>query len=234
MPELFKGGILEMSTSPLSADAAGRVWADCLVNRLAVMLAIILLLITITDIIRLAPSLLKCFVNWKTNLELEHSVNAARTRNNVSFFMGVITCLIADRWGLVAPSFKLALAPGWQLAVTAAILFGFMLLRYLLYLVTRFRSSNNEFANTVRHSLFNYHILLTVFALVSALVLAGFRVPDATVRTILIIESVLFWLKYLVSYVQILGSRCNSLATILYLCALEILPIGILVFVCTL
>ena len=84
MPDLFKSGTLDMSTEPLQYVADTLRWGDVMVNRIAVMVTIILLILELPDLIRLYPQLLRCLSRWKGNLELEHSVSLARTRNNVA------------------------------------------------------------------------------------------------------------------------------------------------------
>ena len=93
MPELFKGGFLHMATDPLAQSGAPQLWADCTVNRWAVVVALILLIIELSEILRIYPHLLRCLSRWKGNADLEHSVSLARTRNTVAFVFGIIFCL---------------------------------------------------------------------------------------------------------------------------------------------
>ena len=234
LPDLFKGGTLEMPVEPVPLDLAVRTWGDCMVNRIAVIFSLILLVLSLVDLLRLYPHLLRCVVIWKGNLELEHSVSLARTRNNLALVTMLILCIIADRWNMVNPSFKAALPEKWHLAVTAGLILGYLVLRRLLYLISRFRSRTAEYDCTLRHSVYNCQIVLTSLLMVSALVLSAFRVPDYAVKVVLLIETAAVALLYFVRSGQIFSSRFSLFATILYLCALEILPLGILVFVCTL
>ena len=234
MPDLFRGGTLDMSTEPIRHVAEELQWGDIMVNRIAVMTTLVLLILSIPDLIRLYPQLLRCLSRWKGNLELEHSVSLARTRGNVAFVAGIAVCVIADRWSLVDPSFRQAAPMSLELAITAGLLMGTVLLRRLIFVATEFRSLTSEYASTLRHTIFNYLILLTSLLLVTVLVAAALRLPDEPVRKVLYTECAVFYLIHLVRSVQILRSRCGIIATILYLCALEILPVGILAFTCTL
>ena len=233
MPDLFRSGTLDMSTEPLEYVARTLQWGDVMVNRIAVMVTIILLIMTLPDLIRLYPQLLRCLSRWTGNLELEHSVSLARTRNNVALVAGVAVCLIADRWQLADPSFRQAAPESFRLAITSALLMGTALLRRLFYVATKFRSLTNEYAATLRQTIFNYLILLTSLMLVTVLLLAALRAPDIVVRNVLYAECAVFYLVHLIRFTEILRFRCGILATFLYLCALEILPIGILAFTCT-
>ena len=234
MPELFKGGILEMSTEPLLPAGAVEPWSAYPLNRVAVVLTIVLLIVELLDYLRVFPHLLRCLPRWKGNVELEHSVSLARTRNTVALVAALIFVLTADYFSLVAPSFRLQVSPEWRLVVCAGLLAGMIIVRRLCYLATPMRSRTSEFASTMRHTIYNYLILLVSFMLPSALLLAAIGMDLSAARTVLIAEIAVFYLVHLIRSSQILHSRYGSLATILYLCALEILPVGILIFVCTL
>lgn len=234
MPDLFKGGKLNMSTEALAPSGAGLLWSDCAVNRWILIFNVIIFVIELSEIIRIYPQLIRCLSRWKGNQDLEHSVSLARTRNTVALVTGLAFCIMADRWGLVAPDFKLRLQQGFQLPVTIGMIAATVLLRRLLYMTTQFRSLTSEYAQTLRHTIYNYQILLTSLMLLSVLPLTVFRVPDAAVRIVLYVECAVFYLLHLIRTGQILHSRCGTLATILYLCGLEILPVGILIFACTL
>ena len=147
---------------------------------------------------------------------------------------GLVCCLIADRWELVNPSFKMRLNPELHLLLTSGMVAGTLILRQLLYLASKFRSRTSEYAQTLRHTLYNYLILLTSVMLLTVLLLVALRVEDSVIRMVLYVECIVFYLVHLIYTGQILRSRCGTLATILYLCALEILPFGILIFACTL
>ena len=233
MPDLFNSGTLDMPVAPLEHAAAVIPWSGVTVNRIAVLVLIVLVLVSLKDVLLIFPSLLRCVPLWKGNLELEHSVSMARTRGWVALLAGIVFSVIADRYALLNPLWKEAAGPEWGIAITAALLLGTALLRDIIVLVTPMRSSNSEFAGCVRHSVYNYFILMVSLALVSALLCEAFRVPDSAARTVILVEVVMFYLLHLLRYGQILRFRCGIFATFLYLCALEILPLGILVLTCT-
>ena len=232
MPELFNPGTLEMSAEPLSRVPSELLWSECLPNRIAVVAALVLLVVELSDLLRLFPALLRCIPRWKGNVELEHSVSMARTRNTVALVAGVLFCIVADRFSLLEPSWRTAIPQEWRLAVTAGLLFGAVVIRRLLYLVSRFRSRTSEFACTVRHTLYNYLILFSALAVLSALLLGACGVPEASVRVVLIVESAMAYVLHLIRTGQIFASRFSVFTTILYLCGLEILPLGILILTC--
>lgn len=233
MPELFYQGVLQMSASPLAQTATELLWSEVVVNRIAVIVALALLVIEIRDIILLGPSLLRGIVIWKANVELEHSVNLSRTRNTVALVCAVLFCIIADRYSLFDPSWRAAAPAGLQLALTAAVIVGFVAVRDIFYLISPLRSRTSEFACTVRHAFYNYFILYVLLALVSTVILEAFGASAAVGRVVLTVEAALAYLIDITRTAQILSSRYGVFPTILYLCALELLPLGILILTCT-
>ena len=55
------------------------------------------------------------------------------------------------------------------------------------------------------------------------------RLPDLTIKTLLLVEAGVLYLIYLLRRAQILSMSCNSLTTFLYLCGLELLPAALMV-----
>lgn len=233
MPELFNSGTLEMSASPLEQAQENLLWSGCLPNRIAVILALVLLVVELSDILMLIPHLLRCVPLWKGNLELEHSVSLARTRNTVALVCGVLFCLVADRYLVLNPSWRSLVPFQWGLAVTAGLIAAVFLLRRLFYLISPFRSRTSEFSSTLRHSIYNYFILLSVAAVLTVLLLGVCGVGDEAIKVVILVQVALFYALSLLRTGQILASRYGVFPTILYLCALEILPFGILILTCT-
>ena len=164
MPELFKEGILNMSTTPLLPAGAAQPWGEFLLNRIAVVVTVTLILIEIADLLRVFPQLFRCLSRWKGNMEVEHNMSVARTRNTVALPSVLIISMLADYYRLINPSFIALVPPAWSLAVTIGIVFGALFVRWLFYLCTPLRSRTSEFAITLRNVIFNYLILLSVDA----------------------------------------------------------------------
>ena len=91
------------------------------------------------------------------------------------------------------------------------------------------RNIGGEKYNAVRHCLWNYFILLVLNLL---FILAPIRLMGVrwdVSRWIFLSVTGLFYLVALFREAQILSSVCNGLRTILYLCALELVPAVVLV-----
>jgi len=233
MPELFNQSTLEMSTSPLTQEAAGLLWGEVTVNRIAVIVVLVLLVLELMDLIMLFPHLMRCVPFWKGNLELEHSVSLSRTRNTIALVAGIAICLMADRYSLMNPSWRAFAPTELQLLITSGLIAATLLIRYLLYLLTPFRSRTSEYSSTLRNSIYNYFILYAVLALLSVVLLEAAGAKTPSIRVVLTVEAALVYLLDFWRTAQIFRSRYGLLPTILYLCGLEVLPVGILLLTCT-
>ena len=222
--ELFRQGRLEMSASPMAEPAAMQQWNDLLPNKIAVVLSVALVLIYLKDIIRLLPSLLYALDRKKGSESLEYNVSTARMRNTVARIYTLPFCLAADRYAIYRPDFWEAIPAGWSSAATFGTLLAYYLLRCLCYTVIRPKKLNGDGAAALRHSLYNYFIVLTSVAVPLVGILPQFGLPDATTGRVLLAATGLAFAASLVRAWQILRSRHSALPTFLYLCGLEILP----------
>ncbi|MBO4263841.1 MAG: DUF4271 domain-containing protein [Bacteroidales bacterium] len=234
MPEVFRQGVLEMSGTPLSLPAGMPSWQDCLTNRIAVVVTVLLGFCLLREYQRLVPALRDCLIRWKANVSLEHSMSQARSRNLLALSSALPFLLLADRFRFFRPAFWDAVPLPWSLPATAGVLLVFVLFRGLLYLLIRPARLGTEQRTAARKTLYNCFILLVLALLLTTMFLLGFHAGDTLVRRVLLGECALFWLVSLVRTGQIFAANCNSFATILYLCAFEILPFGILLFTGTL
>lgn len=233
LEEIFRQGSLEMSSSPLQVLAQEPIWADVLVNRIAVTVSVLVFFILLTDYLRLVPSWLACVSRFRANITLEHSVSLARSRNYIAAFSVLPACLTADRYGLFAPSFLGDVAPGWHVPIIMAAVMSCVIVRRLLYLVINPRRLNSEELNSVRHAPYNYMVILVTALVLTLLVAVPAGLSDAAIKTVMMVETVLVSMLSLVRCGQIFAAHCGGLTTFLYLCALEMMPLGILIFINT-
>lgn len=230
---IFKDGLLEMSTSPLQQVAENGLWADCISNRVLAVLSILAFFLLFADILRMIPSLMDCIGRYRANITLEHSVSKARSRNYIAMVVLVPFCLVVDRTGLFRPSFWERIPQFWSIFVTIGFICAYFILRNVLHLVARPKGFNSEELVALRHSFYNYFILASILTTVSVLVMSVFHIGPEAVRNVLLIELLLVYLIAFIRIGQFFGSHCKGFSTFLYLCALEFLPLGILIFVST-
>ncbi len=222
--ELFRHGRLEMPTVPMPELQARAGWNDLATNRIAVVLSVILVLFYLKDIIRLTPPLLYALDRKRGSESLEYNVSTARIRNTVALVYTLPFCLAADRCGIYRPDFWNLIPQEWSCAALLAVMLAYFLFRASCYTVFRPKKMNTEVLATLRHSLYNYFIILVSIAVPVIGILPQFSVPDEVTRSVFIALTGLAFALALVRAWQILKSRRSALPTILYLCGLEILP----------
>lgn len=222
--ELFRQGRLEMSAAPLPELQSPAEWNDLLPNKIAIVLSVVLVLIYLKDIIRLIPPLLYALDRKRGGESLEYNVSAARMRNTVALIYTLPFCLIADYCGAYRPGFWSMVPPEWSSAATLGVMLAYFLLRRLCYAAIRPGKMSAESLATLKHSLYNYFIVLVSVAVPTIGILPLFSVREDIISTVFLALTGLAFAFATVRAWQILKSRRSPLPTILYLCGLEILP----------
>lgn len=229
LEDIIEKGALEMSSVPVFSTAETARWSGLLSVRITVVVAVLAVLFILSDLIFLTPFILNCLGRSKGNVSLEHSLSTARVRNGVALVMMLPFCIIADRFRLLSPAFLDVVPAEVRIFCVFGLFLAYLLVRLLCFGLLSPAHFSSEESSTLRNSIKNYFIPLTVLMIVTATILAVLRCPDAAVRTVLIWEIGAFYLLYIVRIAQFLGFRCNIFMTFLYLCALEFLPAGLLV-----
>lgn len=222
--ELFRQGRLEMSAAPLPELQTPAEWNDLLPNKIAIVLSVVLVLVYLKDIIRLIPPLLYALDRKRGGESLEYNVSAARMRNTVALIYTLPFCLIADYCGAYRPGFWSMVPPEWSSAATLGVMLAYFLLRRLCYAAIRPGKMSAESLATLKHSLYNYFIVLVSVAVPTIGILPLFSVREDIISTVFLALTGLAFAFATVRAWQILKSRRSPLPTILYLCGLEILP----------
>lgn len=224
-------GSLHLGTEPFEA-AASTLWADCLVNRILLIICAFLILIFLNAYLRLWPMLSDCLVRSRGNVSMEHNLGDARNRNS-SFYISLLCfCLIADRFHLLGDGIAAALAPQYRVAAIVALMSGYMLLRHLTWILILIvqppRNVDSETRAVMHNGYRNYFIVAVALMLVAVVLFRVFGAgQDASRLCLWLILSIMF-LFMLLRIGKIFRASCSFLATISYLCTLEILPLGAL------
>lgn len=227
--EIFsKPGTLLLPSTP-QALQSGLAWGEVLTNRILICVAVGIMILSILDIIRFFPHLLFCLRRSYGSENIEHSIAVTRLRNRCAFVAALPFCLMADYFGVYRDTLLCSPGQQWSALIVMALLFVYLLLRKLISLVIRPRNIGGEKYNAFRHCLWNYFILLVLNLLFILAPIRLMGVPWDVSRWIFLSVTGLFYLVALFREAQILSSVCNGLRTILYLCALELVPAAVLV-----
>ena len=98
----FPGGKLWMSDEPLEAIAREASWSQDPVHSVIALAAIVLLIVFMRDYFILWTPISRCLFRAKANIEMEHSIQLARTRNRAALLMLLPMWLIAERFSLLS------------------------------------------------------------------------------------------------------------------------------------
>ncbi len=201
---------------------------DPLFNSLAVV-SVLLAILLVRKYIDILPAVFRSLFKWKESLRLEYSVRLGRDRNMVYAALIIPACLMLDRYSVGFPSFMSGIHPALHLAGTFLIFFVYLSLRALMKAVCR-RRMTDALAYKAVYCLFRSFFCIAVpLCLATVGILTVAKVSAYVVRTAIFDEIVISYALLLLRQREILSHYCTVLTTILYLCALELLPAGFLV-----
>lgn len=229
--EAFEQGRLLFPTHESVSAHSALSWGDYPLNWILVVVGVVACLIFVGRLVELLPDLLGSLARWKVIVNLEDSVPRSRDRNRVFMVSIIPLCLLVSKYGIYSPAFMDMILPEWHSLVVIGAAVGYFLVRFLLHgVVSAFDPTlRSEKERVGQRSLYNFWILATATTLLVSLVLLICGVNSLVIKTINIYILAFFTLVFLLRRTQILTNYCNQFQAILYLCALEILPLALLV-----
>lgn len=196
---------------------------------LLALFAFLVVLLLLRRLLNIFPSLLACLIRGKESLNLEASVKLSRDRDALALAMIVPFCLVAFRYCLYSPAILEGFSGNALLGIYFAVFFVYVLLRKLAsWLFRPRRMQQKVYAAAVKASS-SFFIIGTLLLLATGGVLDLFNVPEADVRSAMLWVSALIYAVFLLRKIQIFSTSCSVFVAFLYLCALEMIPTGILV-----
>jgi hypothetical protein len=219
------GQLLLPDAPPAALTGAGEGLS--MVASLLVAVSVLLFLLALRSFLNVLPYLSDNIFRARGSAALESSVRVSRDRNLVAAVFLIPAILLMYRYRLVDAAILDTLTPDYRLLAIAGLFLGYLVIRFLLYRWLRPRRRYDEYQKAYRTG-YTFFILLMMLALVSVAVCYVLRLPDSTVRTVLLVETGALFLLYLLRRGQILSLSCKPLTTFLYLCALELLPAALL------
>ena len=220
------GQLLLPDTPPEAVEAAGSGFSQ--IASLLVAVSVLLFLLSLRSFLNVLPYLADSVLRARGSAALENSVRVSRDRNFVAAVLLLPAILLAYRYRLYDIAFFDTLSPDLRILAVAGVLVVFLLLRHLLYrwLQPRRRIEDYQMARAGGYTFF---ILLMMLVLPTVGLLYVLGALDVTVKAILLLETGVMYLLYLLRHAQILSGFCKPLTTFLYLCALELLPAAVVV-----
>ena len=191
--------------------------------------ALILLIPQIKTVIEIVPSLLATTIRWKEGLNLEASASLSRDRNLVAICTILPFCLTVFSYDLYNPEWMSTLGPNTRLWIITALFLAFWGIRTLLETAFKPRRVSQKAYKGVIGIAYSFFIVLTLLQLLLCSIYAVFDVDKDGIRSAMLWISALIYMLYIIRKIQIFNSCCSFFTGFLYLCALEILPTGVLI-----
>ena len=223
----FKSGQLLLPDTPPEAVAAAGEGLS-LAASILVAVSVLLFLLALRSFLSVLPYLADNILRARGSAALENSVRVSRDRNLVAAVFLIPAILLIYRYRLFDIAYFDTLSPDLRLAAVAGVFIGYLLIRFLLYRWLRPRRRYDDYQMAYRAG-YTFFILLMMLALATVGICYVLGLPDATIKTLLLVESGVMYLLYLFRRGQILSMSCNSLTTFSYLCGLEFLPTALMV-----
>ena len=217
----FPGGKLWMSDEPLEAIAREASWSQDPVHSVIALAAIVLLIVFMRDYFILWTPISRCLFRAKANIEMEHSIQLARTRNRAALLMLLPMWLIAERFSLLSE----------QMWLSLAIMVGYLVVKRLIAELLPPRRLPAEARLAVRRALYTYGIVFAFVLMLTVGLWLLIRWDEAAMPWVVGIEAGAILLLSMIREGEILSAAYHPLVSFLYLCALELIPAAGLVAV---
>ena len=199
-----------------------------LYNTLA-LISLLVVILLLRSMVNTFPSLIACLFRWKENINLQMSVKLSRERDTLALAMIIPFCLTVYRFELYNPGFFDNFGENAKIWMILGIFAGFMILRKICTFLLRTKRLSQIIYKSAITSERTFFIVLTLLLLSTGGILSLFDINIATIRSTMFWLSGTIYIAFLLRKLQIFNSGCSIFLSFLYLCALEILPIGVLV-----
>lgn len=194
-------------------------------------LALISLIVFITLLkrfVNIFPSLMACFIRSKESINLEASVKLSHDRDIQAFALLIPFILIVTQFRLYDPSFMHGLTENARIGINSAVFLVYILLRGATSHLFRPGRINPKTYGAARKSAYSFFIILTIVLIATGGTLSFLDLDPADIKTAMIWISIGIYLIFIIRKFQIFTSSCSIFTAFLYLCALELIPTGIL------
>lgn len=191
--------------------------------------SLFIVLLLLKRLVNVYPSLLACLLRSKECFNLEASVKLARDRNIVTAAMVVPFCLVVFRFRLYEPNFLTGLENNAVLGIYIVVFAAYVALRYATLMLFRPRRVPQKTYDTANKAAFSFFSVLTLSLLAIGGIMDLLNVDESAVRNAMLWLSGGIYLLFMLRKTQIFSTSCSIFASFLYLCALEMIPTGILV-----
>lgn len=193
------------------------------------LLSLIAALIYLRTFLSIMPSLVACVLRARENINLEESASLARERNAAYAVLMTPAIIVIAWYNLWCIEFFDGWLPEFRFLITIGIVSAGMGLKVLLAHVMEPRGVNRKLYNAVKNSFRNFGIITTLICLATIGTMTLFKADYDSIRRVTLCIAGTVYIIYMLRKLQIFASFRDIFSSILYLCALELLPTGILI-----
>lgn len=197
--------------------------------KLLVLFSFLIVLLLLRRLVNIMPSLMACMIRGKESLNLEASVKLSLDRDALALAMIIPFCLVAFRYRLYSPGFIEEMADVSLLGIYFGVFVVYLFLRFLMTWLFRPQKLPKKTYVAADKASRSFFIVYTLLLLAMGGIFGLADVQDAVSRDAMLWVSAFMYLLFLLRKTQIFSTSCSVFAGFLYLCALEMIPTGILV-----
>lgn len=199
-----------------------------LFDSLALFSALVALLL-LRKLVNVFPSVMACLWRGKECFNLEASVKLAHDRDVIAMGMVIPFCLVVYRFRLYCPDFLDGFGDNALIGMCFAVFVTYALLRLAVFALFRPKNLPSKTLTASQKVAYTFFIFLTLILLAMGGIMCRLRLDDLVVRNAMLWVSAAVYTLFLLRKLQIFNSSCSVFAAFLYLCALEMIPTGILI-----
>ncbi len=192
-------------------------------------LSILVAVILLKKMVIIFPSLLACLMRWKESVNLESSVKHSHDRDIFAIAMVIPFCLTAERFRLYDPSFFAGMNENMRIAATAGVFLAYFIIRAIASRLALPHSEKKKTYAAADKAAYTFFIVLTLVLTAMGGILSFIHADMEAVRSAMLWVSAFIYVLFLLRKMQIFVSSFPILTSFLYLCALEIIPTGLLI-----
>ena len=197
--------------------------------KLLVLFSFLIVLLLLRRLVNILPSLLACLIRGKESLNLEASVKLSRDRDMLSLAMIVPFCLTACRYKLYSPRFMDGFSQESYLGLCFGVFLTYFLMRVVMTWLFQPKKMQKKIYVAADKASYSFFIIYTLVLLALGEILGMTDMPDGDIRSAMLWVSASIYALFLIRKTQIFSTSCSIFVAFLYLCALEMIPTGILV-----
>ena len=193
------------------------------------LLSLVAVLISLRTFLSIMPSLVACILRAKENINLEESARLVRERNVVYLVLLVPAAIAISWYNLWCIDVFDTWLPEFRFLITVGMIGAGVGMKVLLARLMEPRGVNRKLYNAVKFSFRNFSVTATLLCLVTIGTMSLFGADDESIKSVTLCVAGGVYVIYLLRKLQIIASFRDIFSSILYLCALELLPTGIIV-----